>query len=149
MANNPQVSGGIVQPVDKDEQVLRSLYDMRQESIRQSRMLYDYSKPVDEYEWNLTAFPGPITIQPQFGLTVRFHTIVFSLPAGITSAVLQIGRRYIPLLVASAATTSQTVGTLQDVGIIAEGNDLRQLSFTGTPSSGYYIGLNGFRLERA
>lgn len=149
MAINPQYSGGAVVAQDPDEQVLRSLADMRQESIRQSRMLYDYSKPVDEYEWNLTGFPGPVTIQPQFGLTVRFHSIVFSLPVGITAAVLQIGRRYIPLLQVGAATTAQTVGTLQDVGIIAEGNDLRQLVFTGTPTSGYYIGLNGFRLERA
>lgn len=149
MAVNPQVSGGVVVAQDPDEYILRTLVDMRQESIRQSRMLYDHSKPVDEYEYNQTAFPGPVIIQPQFGLTVRFHTIVFSLPIGITAATLQIGRRFIPLLQVSAATTAQTIGSLQDVGIIAEGNDTRSLSFTGTPTSGYYIGLNGFRLERA
>lgn len=149
MAIDPQRSGGVVIEQDRDEQVYRTLLDIRQNLIRQNRQTYDRSKPVDEYEYNQGPFAGPVIIQPQFGLTVRFDTIIFSLPIGITAAVLQIGRRFIPLLQVGAATTAQTIGTLQEVGIIAEGNDLRQLVFTGTPTSGYYIGLNGFRLERA
>lgn len=148
MAIDPARSGGVVVAQDPNEIVLRQLEELRREAKRQSNLLYNYSKPVDEYEYNTTPFAGPVVIQAQYGLTEHIQNVVYSLPIGITAAVLQLGRRYIPLLQQGAATTVQTVNTLLNVNAILEGSDTRQLVFTGVPTSGYYIGLNGYRLER-
>ena len=121
----------------------------QQELRRISRKLYNWSNPVDEYQ-SSTGAPagGRIDVQPDYDIPVRYESVLYSLPVGITSAVLTIGQRAIPLLSVAAATTAQTVNVLPYLGIIAVAEDKRFLTLTGAPTTGFYIGLMGHCLER-
>lgn len=119
---------------------------------RVERKIFDSTHPVDEYAYlpspNFQAAGSPVTWQPDYEQEVRIESISWSLPIGITAADLQLGQRHIPLLQAGAATTVQTVSFMNGLGIILNRSDARILTFTGTPSSGHYIALAGFLLER-
>lgn len=119
---------------------------------RMGRKLFDATHPVDEYAYlqspNAQPANTPVTWQPDYEQEVRIESIAYSLPIGITAADLQLGQRHIPLLGVGAATTAQTVGFMNGLGIIINRSDTRQLTFTGAPTSGHYIALAGFLLER-
>lgn len=119
---------------------------------RMGRKLFDSTHPVDEYAFlpspNAQAAGTPITWQPDYEQEIRVESITYSLPIGITAADLQLGQRHIPLLQVGAATTAQTTGVLMNQGIIINRSDTRALTLTGTPTSGHYIALAGFLLER-
>lgn len=134
---------------DTEQAKLQMLFAHRQELLRQSRKLYDYSHPVDEWVSDATPNAGPIEIQPDYEIPERIEQITASLPIGITSATLQLGQRNIILAAHGAtATTSQTLVSLSYIGMILGRSDRRVLSFTGVPTTGFYIGLGGHCIER-
>lgn len=141
--------------VDKDfpehyQELLLSMMHLQLE--RMGRKLFDSTHPVDEYAFlpnpNFQQPNIPVTWQPDYEQEVRIESITYSLPIGITAPDLQLGQRHIPLLGVGAATTAQTTGVLMNQGIIINRSDTRQLTFTGTPTSGHYIALAGYLLER-
>lgn len=136
---------GIVFENDPNERIGRILWSQYKTMCRIARGIRDYSKPVDEYEYQTTPFPGPLTIVAAYSNQVRIESITASLPLGITSAVLQLGERYIPLY-NGAALATQGIINLVNQGIILVGSDNRILSFTGVPTTGYYVALNGHQL---
>lgn len=130
-----------------DEAKLKLATAQLAELKRQSRMLYDHSNPVDEYETS-TGQPanGIVTIMPNYEIAERIEAIIASLPVGTTSAVLQLGDRFI-VLYSGAATVLQTLVNLQDVGMILNRSDVRQLTIAGVLTTGFYIGLSGHTME--
>jgi len=135
---------------EHDETLLRLLFHIRQQSIRQNRQLFDHSRPSDVYISVPDPQPaGDFEFMPDYSSTVRIESITASLPVGMTSAVLQIGReRLIPLYV-GAATTQQTLVNLQGLGIMATDNDRRVLTLQGNMTSGFFCVLTGFVFEWA
>ena len=132
---------------DDRSMLLKLMYAQHQEMVRQSRKLYDYSHPVDEYQWGAVPADGEIIIQPNWQMSERIDNICASLPLGITKAVLQLGDRQI-VLYQGAAIGTQTLVTLNGLGIVLEETNLRQLTFTGAATSNFYISLSGHCLER-
>lgn len=132
------------------QEMLLSMMHLQLE--RMGRKLFDSTHPADEYAYlqspNFQQPNVPVTWQPDYEQEIRVESITYSLPIGITAADLQLGQRHIPLLGVGAATTAQTVGVLMNQGIIINRSDTRALTFTGTPSSGHYIALGGYLLER-
>jgi len=134
---------------DESEQaMLRLLFHIRQENIRANRQLFDHSRPSDEYFNSPDAQgAGSFTLQREYDGPVRIESITASLPVGITSAFLDIGReRRIPLYTGNA-TTVQTLVNLQGLGIMVTENDERILTLAGTMTSGFFIALAGWRFE--
>lgn len=131
------------------EAQLKLLFGMRQELIRANRQLYNHANPFEEYYGILDPQPaGDFEIQPTFSMPSRIESAFASLPVGITSAILTLGtERKIPLYV-GAATTTQTIVSLRDVGIEVTDNDRRILTLAGTMTSGFFIGLYGHAYER-
>lgn len=127
--------------------VLGNLFQQRELLLRIARQVYDHSNPVDEWESQDTAPPLTVELFPDYEIPERIDCITASLPVGITSAILQLGQRRITLY-NGAATTVQTVVNLMGIGMILVRNDRRVLNFTGAPTSGFYIGLSGYCLER-
>lgn len=130
------------------ETMLKLLFHIRQQNIRQNRQLFDHSRPTDEYFSSPDPQPaGDFTIQRDYDQTVRIESILASLPIGITSAVLKLGReRTIPLY-SGVATTTQTLVNPQNLGMMLTENDERILTLTGTMTSGFFIALAGWRFE--
>src|SRR5437879_13855301 len=78
---------------ESEEAMLKLLFHIRQENIRQNRQLFDYSRPSDEFFCATDPQPaGQFIIQRDYDAEVKIEAITASLPVGITSAVLQIGR---------------------------------------------------------
>ena len=134
---------------DMQEAQLKMLVAIRQETIRQSRQLYNHSNPVDEY-FSMPDAPtaGDFEIQPDFEIWENYNSILASLPVGMTSAVLQFGRERKIILYSGAATTVQTIININGVGIVANRSDRRVLTLTGTMTTGFHIELMGHALER-
>lgn len=151
--NRPEGLRGDIKVLDltdaeKEEAMLKLLFHMRQENIRQNRQLFDHSRPVDEYFTSVDAQPaGDFTIQRNYDQEVRIQSVIASLPIGVTSAVLKLGRERVIPLYSGGATTVQTIVNLQDLGMMLSENDERVLTLTGTMTSGFYIGLAGYRFE--
>lgn len=139
---------GEMTDAEYQETIAKLLFHIRQENIRQNRQLYDHSKPLDTYYTAVDPQPaGDYEIQPDYSSTVRVESITASLPIGMTSAVLQLGReRIIPLYV-GGATTAQTLVNLQGLGIMLTDNDRRVLTLQGNMTSGFFITLAGFVFE--
>ena len=133
---------------EHDETLLRLLFHIRQENIRQNRQLFNHSRPVDTYYTAVDPQPaGDYEIQPDYSSTVRIESITASLPVGITSAVLQLGRERIIPLYSGAATTTQILVNLQGLGIMLTDNDRRVLTLTGVSTTGFFITLAGWVFE--
>lgn len=133
--------------VDTEQAKLQMLFAHRQELRRQSRKLYDYSHPVDEWVSDATPNAGPIEIQPDYEIPERIEHIFASLPVGITAATLQLGQRNI-ILYSGGALGAQTLVSISYTGMILGRSDRRVLSFTGTPTTGFYLGFTGHCIER-
>lgn len=130
-----------------EQAVLGNLYQQRELLLRIARQVYDHSNPVDEWESQTTAPPATVELFPDYEIPERIDCITASLPVGVTSAVLQLGQRYLTLY-SGAATTVQTIVHLPVTGMILVRNDRRVLTFTGALTSGFYLGLTGYCLER-
>lgn len=135
------------------EAQLKLLFGIRQECIRQNRLLFDHSHPVDEYYCAPDAVnAGDFEIQPDYAMPVRIEGIFASLPIGTTKAVLSLGReRQIILYQGSGATPATTAQTLISIpygGTVLTDNDRRILTLTGSLTSGFFIQLTGHALER-
>jgi hypothetical protein len=113
---------------------------------RMERRLYDHSHPVDERISLATAAPLTMTIQPDFEIRERIESVTASLPVGITSANLKLGQDTI-LLYSGAATTTQIVVNLQGLGIQLDRDDERIITFTGAPTTGFFLALAGHTME--
>lgn len=132
---------------ETDAAKLKLMAAQVEELKRQSRKLYDHSNPVDEYESSLgVPASNMVEIQPSYEIAERIECIFASLPVGITAATLQLGDRQI-VLYNGAATVLQTIVTVQGTGMILNRNDVRRLTFTGAPTTGFYIGLTGHTME--
>lgn len=135
---------------DYQEAHLKLLLGIRQEMIRQNRQIHDESKPSDAYYNAPDPVPaGTYEIQPDYSCEVRLESIFASLPVGMTSALLELGRERQILLYSGGATTTQTLINLQDLGIIVSDNDRRLLTLAGTMTTGFHIELMGHALERS
>lgn len=133
---------------EHDETILRLLFHIRQQNIRQNRQLFDHSRPVDEYTGSPDPQPaGDYEIQPNYSSTVRVESILASLPVGITGAVLQLGRERLIPLYSGAATTTQVLVNLQGLGVMLTDNDRRVLTLTGASTTGFFIALSGWVFE--
>ena len=133
---------------ESEKTMLRLLFHIRQETIRQNRQLFDHSRPVDEFQGIPDPQPaGDFEIQPNYGITVRIEGILASLPVGVTSAVLTLGRERVIPLYSGAATTVQTLVNLQGLGIMLTENDRRVLTLAGTMTTGFFINLSGYAFE--
>lgn len=124
-------------------------FQQRQLLERIARQLYDHSNPVDEWSSSsgVDIATGSVEIMPDYEIPERIESITASLPVGITSAVLQLGQRYV-VLYSGPATVVQTLINLNDLGMILGRNDKRVLTLAGVLTSGYYINLAGHCLER-
>lgn len=110
--------------------LLDQFNDQRLQARRQERMMYDFSHPVDEYvATGPLGWPngGVMNIVPTWEVTERIEAIIVGLPIGVTSAIVQLSDRYIPIYVGPALAQSQTF-VLQNVGIIMQRDDARQLN---------------------
>jgi hypothetical protein len=81
-------------------------------SERLARIAFDKTHPVDEY----ISTPGvpaqnPIVIQPTYWMPERIDSVLACIPAGVTSALLQLGDRYIELITEQAQQTSIAQGS--------------------------------------
>lgn len=135
---------------EHNETLLKLLFHIRQENIRQSRQLFDHSRPVEEFFNAPDAVPaGEYEIQPNYSVPVRIDGAFFSLPVGITSAVLNLGRERTLPLYSGAATTAQTIVSIRDAGFMLTESDRRTLVLGGTPTTGFFAGLFGWCFEWA
>lgn len=133
---------------EHDEALLKLLFHQRQELIRANRQLFDHSKPVDTFYGSPDSQPaGDYEIQPDYSSTVRIESITASLPVGITSAVLQLGRERIIPLYNGGATTTQILVNLQGLGIMLTDNDRRVLTLSAGSTTGFFITLAGWAFE--
>lgn len=137
---------GIVFENDPNEKIGRILWSQYKTMVRIARGIRDYSRPVDEYFVSQSPFAGPIYIVAAFSSQVRIESLTASLPVGITSAILQLGDRFIPLY-SGTATTAQTLVNWNDLGMILVGSDERVLTYAGAPTTGTYIALSGHQLR--
>lgn len=129
--------------------VLGVMYHQRDTLLRISRQLFNHSNLVDEWSSSGDPTDGVITLIPDYDMEVQITTITASLPVGIKSATLTLGQRTIVLLNQAANTTTQTLVNLQDVGIILNRSDRRTLTIDPGATTGYYLGLSGYALERS
>lgn len=134
---------------EQTDQLFKLMLSNQQETRRQSRKLFDYSNPVDEWS-TLTAAAAAnffTDIQRDYDLPERYTSIFYSLPPGLTLVTLQLGQRFITLY-SGAALATQLVNSLPGLGIIVGPDERRTLTFTGTPTAGHAVGLMGHCLER-
>lgn len=126
--------------------LLNQFNDQRLQSRRQERMMYDFSHPVDEYV-STQGWPqnGVMNIIPTWEVTERIEAIIVSVPAGVTSAIVQLSDRYLLLYVGAALAAAQTF-VLQNVGIILQRDDARQLNLlpAALGTGGAHFELTGF-----
>lgn len=135
---------------EHDETILKLLFHIRQQNIRANRQLFDHSRPVEEWFNAPDAVPADTyEIQPNYHMPVRIDGLFASLPIGMTSAVLNLGRERTVPLYSGAATTTQTLVSANNLGLMATENDRRTLVLAGTMTSGFYIGLYGWAFEWA
>lgn len=125
---------------------LKSQAALHMQLVRINRQTYNKSRPVDEYQ-GLNSPTLQLTWLAEYALQERIESITASLPVGITTAVLQLGQRFITLY-SGAATVVQTLVNLQGLGIIIGESDNRALVMTGAPTTGVFIAMAGFCLER-
>lgn len=126
---------------------IRLQLELHQVAMRIFRQLYQKARPVDEWQ-DGQGVPanGIIQIQPDYNLE-RITGALISLPVGTTSASLSLGDRTIPLY-SGTATTVQTLINLNGLGLILNENDKRILTIGGTTTTGFYVNLMGYVLER-
>lgn len=129
---------------ETEDQKLKLLISIKLEMERQNRRLFNYAHPADEYAVITT---GTTTIQPDYDSPVKYESILYCLPLGTTSAILNIGsNRSIPLYSGTAIAVQQPI-ILTGLGILAVGDDRRTLIVAGATNNGY-IGLMGHAFER-
>lgn len=128
---------------------LKMLLGIRQECIRTNRLLRDMSRPFDEFFNAPDPQPaGTFEVQPDYATECRIESILVSLPVGVTSALLELGRERQILLYSGAATATQNLVNIRDMGIIVSENDRRLLTLTGTMTTGFHIEIMGHALVR-
>lgn len=134
---------------ESTEAMLKLLLGIRQENIRQSRMLYDHSRPIEEYAGVLDPQPaGDFDIMPSYSICSKIDNITASIPVGTTAATLFLGtERIIPLYAGTAATT-QIIVNIRGFGALLTDNDRRFLRLAGTMTTGFFIMLSGYAQER-
>lgn len=115
---------------------------------RLARQNFDSSNPVDECVTSALPVLSPVTIMRDYDIPERIESITVLLPVGITSATLQLGTRFLPLY-SGVATTLITPVNFTGLGIIISPDDVRQLTFVGTATSGLAVCLAGHCLERS
>lgn len=130
------------------DHALKLMLSIQQELKRANRQLFDKSNPVDEFvEIAATAANGVTTITTDYDSTEIYESILYCLPLGTTSAVMQFGTtRSIPLYSGAAIAVQQPV-ILPNLGIIVAGGDRRTLTVVGATNNGY-IGFVGHLLGR-
>lgn len=134
---------------DYQEAHLKMLLGIRQECIRTNRLLRDNSRPFDEFFNAPDPVPaGSYEIQPDYATECRIESILVSLPVGVTSALLELGRERQILLYSGAATATQTLVNFRDLGIIVSENDRRLLTLVGAMTTGFHIEIMGHALVR-
>jgi hypothetical protein len=120
----------------------------RLEQQRMSRKLFDYQRPVDEYQ-STNGWPnnGIMELQSTYEMPEMIEHIAASLPIGITSAVLQLGDRYIGLYAGAATTTQLLIGIY--FGAVLSRDDMRQLIMAPAALGvgPVHIGLSGWADE--
>jgi len=91
------------------------LRQMMQEALRESRVLFDHTHPVDEY----ISSPGvptsnPTEITRTWDMPERIESILAVIPPGVQQALLQLGDRYITLFNALDSSSS-----IEATGVVA------------------------------
>lgn len=154
---SPDPAGTVKNPahpvlISEDErynELFKLMLSQHQYVKRLQKQAYDFSNPVDEYAWIGQALDdNPVNIVPDYGSTVVYECIMYSLPLGTTSAVLQIGNTRKIQLYNGTAITAQTVQTLVGLTIVATANDDRILTLAGAGTTEGYIGLMGHAFDR-
>lgn len=108
---------------------------------------YDYSTPVDEYE-DIEAGDLKLNLIADYAQDVKYEGIAYSLPLGITSAILQIGNNRKLTLYNGPAITVQTLQVVQGLGMIVGPSEDRVLTLSAGATSSGHINLFGHAFER-
>lgn len=132
---------------DHERAVLGTLFHQRKLLTRISRQAFDISNPVDEYQSGSFDATNSYEWFADYEIPEQINGIIVSLPIGITSALLTLGQRFIPLY-SGAATTTQTLVNLRNLVIILGRSDRRVLSVTGTPTTPFHVEIMGHAFER-
>lgn len=132
---------------DHERAVLGVLFHQRKLLTRISRQAFDISNPVDEFQSSSFDATNSFEWFADYEIPEQITGIVVSLPVGITSALLTLGQRYIPLY-NGAATTVQTVVNLRGLTMILGRSDRRIISVTGAPTTPFHVELMGHAFER-
>jgi hypothetical protein len=144
-----RTSSVVLSEKETDDQKIKALVATVAELRRLNRKLFNYASPVEEYEW-ISGAPanGIVTIRPDYDYTVMIETLLFSLPVGCTSAVLDLGsNRKIPLYSGGAITTQQ-LQSFTGLRHICGPDDRRTLTIAGALTGTGYISLMGHAFER-
>lgn len=146
--HKPPAESPVLSGTETQDHLLKLMLAVQLELKRANRQLYDHSNPVDEFEIIGAGAQGGITtIKNDYDSPVIYESILYVLPAGTTSAILQIGsNRSIPLYIGTAITVQQPV-ILPHLCIEAVGDDRRTLIVVGATNNGY-IGLMGHAFAR-
>lgn len=132
---------------DHERAVLGHLHHQSKTLTRISRQLFDHANPVDEFQSSSFGTDGVYIWYADYEITERITSILVSLPVGITSAILTLGQRDIPLY-SGAATTVQTIVNPTGLNLILSRSDERKLTVTGAPTTPFHLELMGWALER-
>lgn len=150
--NEPDYAAKVFTETTPGETLIAALAHHSVELVRQSRMLYDHSRPVDEYQ-STPGWPanGLIEVTPTYEMPERIEAILAIIPVGVTLAQLQLGDRWITLYQGAALTASLTV-VLPHLGIVLSRDDARYLQLTpgvqpGGATGGVHLELMGFADE--
>lgn len=114
---------------------------------------FDYTHPVDEYAPqgmpSAAAAAGllSVTVQPDYDMPERIETILVIVPAGATSALLQLGQRTLQLYSGAALAAPQVIN-MHVAGVILNSDDPRILTLTGATTSAPFVQLCGWALTR-
>lgn len=117
--------------------MLQLQYALYKEMCRSSRALYDHRHPVEETQWGNTIPPNGITITPQYEGTARIESILYMLPVGTTSAVLQLDQNIYPLYGGQTidnVLTAPVIGSLHNLGVMLDRMNRRALTITTNSS---------------
>lgn len=150
--NEPSTVPTVYNETTTGDALLSAMAHHALELDRQSRMLYDHSRPVDEYI-STPGWPagGYIEVTPTYEIHERIESILAVIPIGVTNAQLQLGDRWLTLYQGVALTSSLMVN-LHNLGIIIGRDDARYLQLTpgaqpGGATGGVHLELMGFADE--
>ncbi len=119
------------------------------DNAKTHKQLFDHSHPVDEYQ-STPGWPsgGVMEVTPTWETTERIDSILVGVPAGVTSVILQLGDRYIPVYVGVAAAAAKTY-LIGPIGIILHRDDARYLNIlpANLGAGPVFVELMGFAAE--